>query len=265
MTTASNPVLAIARNELLKLLTHPFTYLIFIILVCIVLLNSMDNSLRTSIDSVMTTDDLFLYDGVSNTTYIFTFLCSIMAVFIGAMSLSSERSKKSIGLLLTKPVYRRDVIAGKFFGLSAFMFLFIVAYVIVDTLLITWYFRPPLDINDYLLRSLSYILLHCCLCSILIALMFLVSIIFKDVLMVALISVVYLFLEWFSSLLVSFDELKYFSPLSLYDTASYHLLYTSTAFDSWLQIAMPYALLMVLETIVLLLVDSFIFIRTEDI
>ena len=82
------------------------------------------------------TGDVFIGVGLSQVFFNISQYCSVAALVLGLLSVAGDR-KRVLGVLLTKPVLKRDVVAGKFIGLSAFMLLLITVTYLLVSLLIT--------------------------------------------------------------------------------------------------------------------------------
>ncbi len=121
---------------------------------------------------------------------------TIIAIFLGATSISYERWNSSINVLLTKPLYRRDYIIGKFIGISAFMLLFNTITLLFIGLIMILFFRGPQSDIEFIWRLAAYIIITTLACSLVIALNMLFGIISKNILMVTAASITYVFFDW---------------------------------------------------------------------
>ena len=90
---------------------------------------------------------------------------AFLSMCIGITSIADERSKGSFRVLFTKPVYRRDVVAGKFIGISVFMFLLIMLTMALFVSLMIVTYAGPESVIDFMLRIFLFAVLlfvNCC-------------------------------------------------------------------------------------------------------
>lgn len=113
-------VLRIAGKEFADLSGSGLVLVVLIIYVALILKVSYDTYNVVFIQLGATGQRLvnILLDGV---WYILTYFGMFVGVVIGFASISSERHRNSLSLLLTKPLYRDSIINGKLLGATCFL------------------------------------------------------------------------------------------------------------------------------------------------
>jgi ABC-2 type transport system permease protein len=263
-------VYKIARMEFIRVMTSPLVLLAAAILLFIAFLNGMGGvaildyvGSTSNVDTAVLQGFLQVYGSTS-------MLLAIVAAFASATEISYERWNGSVNVLLAKPLYRRDYILGKFTGLAAFMLLFITFIMLFTGLMVIVFFRGPQSIHEYVLRTAAYIAIFTLSCWLVTALNMLFGIISKNLLFVTAAAMAYYFVDW-----IWFSE-RFIGDLSILTpkTLQWKLIYNSDTltslfdclipFDRWLSGAMPYVLLLIIETVLLLLAGIYLFSREES-
>jgi ABC-2 type transport system permease protein len=207
--------------------------------------------------------DVFLVTGLSQVIYSSTFFCTIVAVFLGAMSMAEDRSRSALSLLLTKPLYKKDIIAGKFLGLNILLFTLVAVNQVIYSVILIVSFRPPLSFEDFLLRLFTYIVLLFLEASICMGLMMLIGALFKELLKVTLLSITFLYIDWYSFLPTKLGVFREISPKLWAFTVTHDLLITSIPYIVWICNNIQYILLMILSIILLFLMVCYVFARSD--
>ncbi|MDO8512914.1 MAG: ABC transporter permease [bacterium] len=109
-------ILAVAQNTFRETVRDRILYVIFVFAALMIIGSTLAGSI--SLDQ----DIKVMKDFGLASIFLFSIL---MAVFIGTNLVYKELDKRTIFLLLSKPVKRSDVIIGKFFGLAATMLVMI--------------------------------------------------------------------------------------------------------------------------------------------
>ena len=264
----------IAKLEFVRVLTHPLTAIVCLIVLVIAFLCSAGgaDNLRKLEAWGTHTEDVF-FRGYSNSLAAISMICIVMSIFLSATVIPYERWKSSLNVLLTKPLYRRDFVFGKFLGLSVFMLLFNAFTLLLVSLLLIAFFREPLSSSELLWRLMAYILVLTLACSLVIALNMLFSLISRNILFVTAISVLYLFFDWiwYNDRILGNDLLSLISPMNLYykciksiTVSSIPALFNTTIpVGTWFSAALPFLALFIIEIIVLLLLETFLFSRED--
>ncbi|MDI6897877.1 ABC transporter permease [Methanocella conradii] len=272
MTFNSFPVFLIAHNEFKKVVGHPIVIIIALVLIMISALNGITSSGLSGFEKIMPNDDVLIKVALSGMFWHVSEYCTIAAMFIGLISIAGDRYNGSLNVLVSKPLYRKNVVVGKFLGISLFVLLLVSVVYVVSALLIMLFYRAPLSPTDFLLRFTALIVLLFLECSLTVGITMLVGIVFKNMVEAAVITASFLYVEWYTTLPHSIGELGFLFPSSLYikifstvsDPRFTGLLDTSMDFMEWAGLAYPYILLMVLYIIVVLLIDSFVFTKVDD-
>jgi len=138
-----NPIFIIVKQQFSDIIREPLVIFIILVLVVLSIINGLASTdlLHYADESLSDGNDHFLSIGLSNTLYHTSILLSILSMFIGILTVAEERISGSIGVLLTKPLYRRDVISGKFAGLSLFLFFITVLIVVLCVCSIMVFYR----------------------------------------------------------------------------------------------------------------------------
>lgn len=105
-------IIAIAQNTFRETIRDRILYVIFVFAALMIVGSILAGSI--SLDQ----DVRVIKDFGLASIFLFSIL---MAVFIGTSLVYKEFDKRTIFMLLSKPIKRRDVILGKFFGLAATM------------------------------------------------------------------------------------------------------------------------------------------------
>lgn len=79
--------------------------------------------------------DIVTRVGLNNVFYITSIICTIAAMFLGVTSTVGDRNTNILKVVLSKPLYIRDVIIGKFLGISAFILTLVFATLLTCSLL----------------------------------------------------------------------------------------------------------------------------------
>jgi ABC-2 type transport system permease protein len=257
----------LALNEFRRQLGHPVTIAVFGLLVVIAVANGLGSiQVLPSFETWMD-DDVFIRVGLSQVMFNISQYCSVAALILGLLCVAEDR-RRTLGVLLTKPVLKRDVVAGKFLGLNAFMLLLIAVTYLLVSALIALAFRGPSSMEEFVLRLAALTLALFLECSFLAGVGMLIGIAFGSLKEAILVGVTYLSIEWLSNAMFM-NVLKYLSPYYLYfkiisadDLKS--VLFTTVPFGSWLAQALPYAALMIAGIAIMFALNCVVIERTEE-
>ncbi|CAJ36684.1 ABC transporter permease [Methanocella arvoryzae] len=270
MRELSKGMILIACNEISRLFSSP----IVIVFAALMVILSFTNAAGVSVVlptrfSFLDHDEAFFYVGLGNFLWNMSALFSFLSICIGIVSFTDEK-KGSLRLLLTKPVYRRDAIIGKYLGIMVFLLLMITLTVCLFVSLTMIVFGGPESAIELVLRAGSFILLLFLNCGFTIGLVTFFCIILSkaEAMMasIAFIAMEYLArMPWVPS---SLGELQIINPVNLYIAAfaispGKDLYSLALPYSTWLDHALPYLLLMITEIIVILLINSILLSREE--
>jgi ABC-2 type transport system permease protein len=191
----------------------------------------------------------------------------ILSVCLGVFSIVEERHGGTLGVLISKPVYRRDVILGKFIGLSGFLLMAIslVLAIRVSTALIL-HPMPAWSFTEIFARIASLGASLFLYCVVMLGISMMVGVLFKNIALAIALSATIVYVEWFTPLLAPLNILN---PKILY----LHYLWgrhdnnfifsVSSPYLAWLSSVFPYFILLAAEAIIVLLIDCVLFSREE--
>jgi ABC-2 type transport system permease protein len=185
--------------------------------------------------------------GYGQIYYVTIFICSIMAAFLGMMAISEDRFKGTFNVLLAKPVYRRDVIVGKFLGLTGFIVLFLTIEMTLNFFVLYYHYGAPVSLTDSSIRIFAYIFILSLYLAVVVGLTILIGTMVKNILAASAIVVTYLSYEWFWSGVTGNVSTVIHFPLApnifayhiltgtgIRDVNHYDLFFTSAPFTGWL-------------------------------
>lgn len=264
----------VARNEF-ALVSRSKIALVFVGLVIIwAIVNTMGYSgtwekIQQHPD-VVSHMETFYTLGVGNFFYDLSMIFAFLSMCIGIITIADERSNGSLRVLTIKPLYRRDIIIGKFLGISVFMLLLMVFVTIIFIVPLMIFYETPGSLTDFLLRmsSITFItFLNCCFT---LGLVMLFGILLSKAEAMVL-SLVYIALEW---LIAEGNALRYLGNWKLadpgilqmyaYGLGENFILYIDVpSFTAWLSYAIPYIVLMIAEVVVIVLINCSLFSRED--
>lgn len=217
-------------------------------------------------------DDPFYLLGFGSFFYNLSMLCAFLSMCIGIISIADERSRGSLRVLMTKPLYRRDIITGKFLGISLFTLLLVFLCYILFVLPLIIFYGGPVSFSDFLLRLVSIIILTFLNSSFTLGLVMLIGIVLGKA-EALVVSLAYIALEWVIELpsLSTYlgKPLEIIDPVILFNNAinpnsAYYIFSPDLPpFSAWLGYSMPYIVLMVAEVVAIVLVNCTLFNQEE--
>lgn len=261
----------IARQEFIQTLTHPIIPVAALIVLIMAILNGAGGApdLETA---AMQQDGDALIMGFGQSWMIASMVCTIMAVFLGATTISFERWNNSLNVLLTKPLYRHDYVVGKFMGLSSFLLLFNTFTLLLFGLTMVLFFRAPQSSLEFTWRLIAYILVLTLACLTVISINILFGMISRNLLFITAASMTYVFFEWIWYSDRVLGPLSILTPKTLYIrtlnplTDQFDALFnTIVPFGQWFNAILPYAGMLIIELLVLLIAGIFLFTREDKI
>ncbi len=258
----------IAWQEFRRVLSHPLVIVLGLIVLGIAYLNGAGGAESLQVISSMYEvyrRDAFMV-GVATVCASTSMASVIMAAFLGATSVPNDRWNNTLGVLLSKPLYRKDYLLGKFLGLSAFMLLFNVFVFLSVSFMVLVFYGGPLSITYVLPRLTFYLAALTLACMLAIAFNMLLGVLSKNALFVTTAAMTFIFVDriWYAeNLLGGFSILL---PTRLYyrilDPTPY-VPETPLPLDVWIQYAAPYIILILVEMIALLLAGMHVFSRDD--
>ncbi|WP_174591117.1 ABC transporter permease [Methanocella conradii] len=273
-----HPITLVAFNELSMMLKQPLVILITCLMFLFAALNGVASAdqLPRFYDYIEQGRDPLLAVGISNTFYVSSLLLAILSFSIAILSVAEERSGGSIRVLITKPLYRRDYIAGKYLGLSLFIVLLVAVVVLINASMIMVFYGGPISISELALRLFFYTMVLSLYCIEMMGIAMLIGVFFKSLYQVLIISTTVLCFEKMFSVPVfliklqntPLGDLLLFRPWLLLckiispgtgASSGAVLLDTVVPFSTWLSEALPYMVFLLALIVVLALAICYIF------
>lgn len=263
----------LAANEFRRQIGQPVTIAIFGLLVVLAVINGLGSIKVLPTFETWKSGDVFIAVGISQEFFNISQYCSVAALILGLLSVAGDR-KRVLGVLLTKPVSKRDVMAGKFLGLNLFLLMLITVTYLIVSLMIALGFRGPSSMEAFGLRVAALILALFLECCFLAGIGMLIGMVFSSLKEAIIVGVTYLCIEWFSNAMFM-DVLKYLSPywvyfkiISVSDVDPNNVISvfnTVEPFREWLIAALPYAALLVAGVIVVFVLNCIVIAKTEEV
>ncbi|AFC99490.1 hypothetical protein Mtc_0726 [Methanocella conradii HZ254] len=260
--------LIIAENEFLRLLRHPVIIIFVIVLCAMSVINAAGQSVHGPVTVSVGNPYVFM-DGIGQIYYFTTLVFWSLALCLGVVSVSIDRSNGVLRLLLTKPLYRRDVIAGKFFGASAVLLALIMFHLFLASLLLTIAFRGPENF-DIVLKVVSIGVVLFISCTFTLGIAMVLGTVLKDALSASIACISYFFLGLYVEMPVSTEWLRIVLSQSslvnywIFDNeVNIFLNNPPSIFSVWLGVAMPYIIFLALEALAVFLAACLLFNREE--
>lgn len=253
-----NAVKLIAQNEFSTIISNPVVIISSICLVIFIFINAFGYSYLYP-QLVSLNVDNCIFQGWCNSCVISAEILSILSLCIGIISISWERSGGSLRVLLTKPVYRKDVIAGKLLGVNAFLLLLNLFAGLVNLALLTALCGEP-GSDDYI-RMGTGVFSVTVFCFLTTGVMMLFALVFKGLIESLIFASSWLYVAWFLQWPDSWGPLRFVDPW--YQWVSV-VLSINKPVDTWSDAAFPLLLLLIIETVIVFSASFYIF-NKEDV
>ncbi|AFC99456.1 hypothetical protein Mtc_0692 [Methanocella conradii HZ254] len=269
----ADSVFVIATNEFSRIVGHPMAMIVVCVLLVMTLVTGagaaslLIKPVKYAFEYQWSPDDM-LYTGIGGIFFKTSLYLTILSLFLGITAFSGERSNGSLRVLITKPLYRKDIILGKFLGMSSFIFLvvFLEIGLLASMYLIMYQGHGFSSITDIALRLGFLVILIFLNSSLAVGLSMFFGVLIKNLYGVLICCVSYLYLEWYMQ--VAYHIGLWFSPyrllLSAFAIGDVSLLNPQFSFSTWLNAALPSIVLMVLEVIIIVILNCFVFTVRED-
>lgn len=265
-------ILLIAGIEFSRAIKQPVVIAISIILFIIALLNGLGGSilLHEADKSLLDGKDHFLSIGMSNTIWETAIYLSAVAMFIGLLTMAEEKSDGVIRLLITKPLYRRDIIAGKFLGLSALILLLTIIVVILCFTSLFIFYGGPKSGSEFILRILSYMGVMFLYNVLFLAIAMTIGTIFENIFTILVVSGLFYWLQYFVEIYFSDVVMAIRNKMPFYLFAGMlegdmhvDLFNSILPYSAWLENAWSNILLVSLIIVALLMFNCYRFSRYD--
>lgn len=265
-------ILKISLNELIQTMVSPITAAILLFFFVFSIINaanfysfvSMSNSVGIPIDY----QQAFI-DAVQNLTYILTAIIMFLSINLAIISFGDERSKGTLTILSAKPVYRRDIISGKYFGINAFLILLIIFIVSIFVSLMIMFFGTPESVMDILFRLVLQSILLMMYCAVSVGITILFVMLLKNNLEAYILSIFFVIVEWlmlYPFILNYFDWFSTINPSKVF----YNILGSGPGILNihypvgvWFGLAFPYVMLLIMEILAVFIFDLYLYGKME--
>jgi len=274
-----NSISIIARNEFSLIAMNPLVIVFVVVMFFLALVNVAGVTSVPMDSNFFMNPPYVIFFGFLDGIYMFTaVLFTFFAVCLGIVSVTDERSRGSLRVLFTKPLYRRDVILGKFLGIGSFLFLIILLTYTLNVSLMIAVLGVPGSAIELLLRVGTHVVLLFLNAGFTLGLVMVLGIALGEV--GALIaSLAFICYEWlpsspsltFTGILGSFSVIdpvylynKAFYPTNTFGATGFVDLYDEALpYFTWLQQASPYIVLMIAYLVIIVLVGCMLFAKEE--
>ncbi|MGA9139517.1 MAG: ABC transporter permease subunit [Methanocella sp.] len=254
-------VFRIAMNEFSLVIRSPMVYLFGILMLVLACTTAMEASTVVPRMTDMGRTAAVLLYGTGNPFFLTSMLFMFVATCLGVMSTSNDRSRGTLRVLITKPLYRRDIVLGKTLGIGLVLFLLamLTEAFIVSLLLV--FVGSPGSVGELILRAGTFAILLFTGSMFTLTLVMLIGIVLNKAEALVLAGC-YISFEWLAPSFISEylpDSLSIINPLNLYIEAtrsvSNDLFVSVISYDVWLSNAAPYIVLLLAEIVVLVLIN----------
>lgn len=261
----------IAENEFALTVRNPVVpvFLVLLLLICIIIAVG-SSVLMTSSGAPGGPLYSFLTFSIGNSLYPTYLVLITLSVCLGVFSIADERLNGSLNTLICKPLYRRDIISGKFLGISGFIFLSILfAVSVLTSLTLIMFPAAGYGIIDIIERVASYAFILFLTCSITLALTMLIGVMLKKSALSLAVSLTMAFIMLYPDPLNVLGPAKILEPWHLFANILYlrmgmQLFFPSVPYQDWLISSIPLIALLIAEIILILLTNCIIFNREES-
>jgi len=261
------PIFMVAKNEFSMLLRNPIVTIFGVLMMVFASVYAMGGSVTFPRFQIGDHDFVFFYVGIGNFYWMLSMFFAFFSMCIGISSIADERSNHTFSVLFTKPLYRRDVLAGKFLGIGIFMLFALVLVFSLLTSFIIIVFGGPSSLAELVLRMGTFAFVLYLSCIFTLGLVMLLGIIFNKA-EALVISLAYISFEWLTPtglIPQSLGDLQIISPMILFVFASCRpgndLLMTTLPYDIWLANALPFIVLLLAEVVIVTLINCMLFTR----
>jgi len=263
------PIFLVAKNELLRLSRNPIVMIFAALMLVFAIVYAMGSSVSLPRWHTMDHDFIFFYTGIGNFYWMLSMFFAFFSMCIGITSVADERSNNTFRVLFTKPLYRRDIIVGKFLGISVFLLVALAFTVTILTFFVVHVYGGPASLNELMLRVGTFTFILFLNCVFTLGLVMLVGIIFNKG-EALVISLAYISFEWLTQtglIPQSLGDLQIINPMTLFVFASCRpgndLLMITLPFDIWLTNALPFIVLLMAEVVIVALANCILFAKEE--
>ena len=236
----------IARSEFSKIARHPVVAITVGFLFFLIFINAIGCQYLLPQFKLTGHQEVFS-QGWLNTEVPTLQILTFLSLCIGVISISGERTNGSLRVLITKPLYRRDIITGKMAGIVAFLVIINLFVGLLNISLIMIFYGGPDSVFEIFNIGI-YTLIMSLFCALITGIMILSAIVFKGLSESLLFAASFLYLTWNVEFMPgSLGIFRLVNPVIQVTAAI-------GAAESFSMIsAMPFIVLMIVETIAIYL------------
>lgn len=264
-------LLIVAKNEFSLVARNPVVVLFMGIMFIMAVLNALGASGFLSNGVVITDYAGAILSEFQNIISSTSGLFLLLTICLGIVSFADERSKGVLYVMLSKPLYRRDLVIGKFAGIATFILLMITVTLVLFTTFLVSVYNNTGSVLELTVRMALLIFLLFMYCCFTLGLITLFSLRFsKGAALIA--SLAYFSYDAYGGSISITDPwlgiLRQLDPNQLfYDTLlgmnGSGLLDTTISLGAWLNYSWPYIVLLVIFVTAIILIDIVVFNREE--
>ncbi len=187
-----------ASHEFSRLARSPLVIFVVAVITISTLINAAGCSvLLHSLDGVAA--EPFM-SGIGNLFYFSSIFFSFLALCMGIMVISGDRSVGSLRVLVTKPLHGRDIIAGKLLGMNMLLLVLVSMFVVLGAASLVVAYGMPHDISGTTAKLIIFWGGLYLLCSLVTGLATLIGVVFRELIGVLAIAISFLVIAWFARL-----------------------------------------------------------------
>lgn len=262
-------IFRIAKNEAKRTLSRPITILIMIVLAFITIINGTSGAHYIAEEAAYASGDPLLSLGMGGIGYGCALFLSVFAMVLGLSAIAEERSDRSLGVLITKPVYRRGIVVGKLLGIYSLLFIvaFLCMALSLASLIVTY--QGPRSPGEAFLRTGTCAVMIFLAAATTVNVTMIIGSVVKNLTGSLLCSISYLFVVWYTTPDYILRILYDFLPSMIFFMATggskdMSLFDTSFGYGSWLSYTMPSITILLLEVVLLSVIACFLFWRSDE-
>jgi ABC-2 type transport system permease protein len=268
-----NGMLLVAKNEFSLTMKNPVVLVSVMLLVIISVVSAYGFTANPGYNIGQDLGLLSFFMGcISGNIVGITSTFIILAVCVGVFSIAEERHGSTLNVLMSKPLYRRDVILGKVIGLGGFLLMvisFIMAILVSSDLILNP--LPTGLLIEMFARTVTIVVSLFLFSMIMLGISMMIGILFKNIALVFTLTATVVYLQWYTGILGLLGPLTIFEPLSLSifyawgnsntGDVSNFIFITSAPFIPWISSVYPYFILLTFEALLVILIDCILFNR----
>ncbi len=211
----------------------------------------------------------FLTFSIGNSFYPTYLVLITLSVCLGVFTISDERMNGALNTLICKPLYRRDIITGKFLGISGFILISVLLVVsIITSLTLMMFPAAGTSIIEIIERVATYAFILFLICIMTLAFTMLIGIILKRTALSLAVSLTTAYIIQNPDALNVLGPIQILVPWYLFNNIFYlrrglELFIPITPYGEWLTSSIPLIVLLIAEIVIVVLTSCLIFNREE--